>query len=190
MWHKLLADASLFRVLREIDDDTVRQAQAAGCSHCGGPLDHADFWRQPRGMPAELEEDGYVRRPSLCCRRDGCRHRSTPRLLTFLGRCVYVSIAIVVATAMTQGAEAAGVRTVCAATGASPRTVRRWLTWWRTSFVRSRPWLRLRSSLPGIDASALPRAALACFVAAGWATDDALKRLLRALSVDEVPRMV
>ncbi len=189
MWHSLLSDASFFRELREIDETTVREVKAAGCPDCeGGPLDRADYWRQPRGVPAELEDDGYVRRPSLCCRREGCRHRQTPRLLTFLGRCVYVSVAVVVAVAITQGTTPVGVRAVCEATDASPRTVRRWLTWWRTSFVRSRPWLRLRPSLAGIDESALPSAALAVFAGAVSAA-AALTHFLRAISADEVPRM-
>lgn len=189
MWHSLLSDASFFEVLRGIDEDTVREVQQGGCQHCRGPLDHADYWRQPRGMPAALEEEGYVRRPSLCCRREGCRRRETPRLLTFLGRCVYVSVAVVVAAAMTQGATPDRVRAVCEATAASPRTVRRWLAWWRASFPLSRPWLRLRPSLMGIDESSLPGAVLERFKAAGSSVQEAGVLLLRAVSVDEVPRM-
>lgn len=188
MWHNLLGDSTLFRVLREIDDDTVKAAKADGCPCCGGPLDHAGYLRQPRGLPAAMEEDGYVRRPSLCCRR--CRRRVTPRLLTFLGRCVYVSVVIVIGAAMTQGATPASVRKVCETTGASPRTVRRWLTWWREAFIRSRPWLKLRPSLIGVEESALPRAALDRFaVAAESALSAAMTRFLQAASADEVPRM-
>lgn len=188
MWHKLLADSRLFSVLRGIDEDTVREVRAGGCPDCGGPLDHADYWRQPRGMPAAFEDDGYVRRPSLCCRR--CRRRATPRLLTFLGRCVYVSVAVVIAATMSQGAEPAGVRAICGATGAAPRTVRRWLTWWRRSFVLAHPWLKLRPSLPGVDEAALPSSALERFVAAGHDLVTSVQLFLRAVSKGEVPAMV
>lgn len=183
MWHKLLGDASLFRVLRGIDEDTVNDAKAGRCQHCGGALDSADYWRQPRGMPAELEDDGYVRRPSLCCRRDGCRRRLTPPLLTFLGRRVFVSVVVVLAAALAQGEEAPAVRGVAEVCGASPRSVRRWLSWWRESFVRLRPWLALKARLGGgLDEGALPRAALERFRhAARGDLQAALVQFLRAV---------
>jgi hypothetical protein len=34
-------------------------------------LDRADYWRKPRGLPAALE-DNFRRRPSFCCRAEGC----------------------------------------------------------------------------------------------------------------------
>ena len=63
------------------------------------------------GSPQPAEAFG--RRFSLCCGREGCRHRATPPSVRFLGRRVYVGAVVIVASAIaltTIAASAVGTR--------------------------------------------------------------------------------
>src|SRR3989304_4273818 len=75
---------------------------AAGWRRCGGRLHRAHYPRKPRGGPAELEP-GQERRLSFCCAREGCRRRTTPPSLRFLGRRVYFGPVFVLVTTLCQG---------------------------------------------------------------------------------------
>lgn len=118
MSHDWIADINFFRVLDAEDARVTAEVRSAGCPDCGGRLDQANYPRKPRG--GELGEAGEIfdRRRSLCCAREGCRHRRTPPSLMFLGRRVYLAITVVVAAWRS-------------ATPASPpwRTVDRWRSW-------------------------------------------------------------
>jgi hypothetical protein len=160
MSHKLLLDSSFFRFIQKIDADTVASAAVQACRHCGAPLDRADYPRKPRGLPPDCEED-WRWRPSFCCRRDGCRKRSSPPLLGFIRGRVYVSAMVTLAAALCQGPTAARVAELRRLLGLSPQTVRRWLGWWRDSFPSTRAWRhQCGSFVPPIDSASLPGALL------------------------------
>lgn len=97
-------------------------------------------------------------RLSLCCSREGCRRRSTPPSVRFLGRRVYAEVVVLVAC----------VRALAGATGTASglpkvprRTVARWQSWWRTVFVATALWLELRSRVvPSPDEARLPTSLL------------------------------
>ena len=129
--------------------------QAAGCA-CGGRLDRADYPRKPRFGSATAEPDpAWSKRLSLCCASEGCRRRVTPPSVRFLGRRVYAEVVVLVACARALlHAEAASKG---ADAGVPRRTVKRWLSWWRTAFVASALWQELCSRLlPPLDESRLP----------------------------------
>lgn len=159
MSHSLLTDSRLFSFIELIDRDAVAACAATSCPHCGGPLDRADFPRKPRGLPAGAGEI-YERRPSLCCREDGCRRRQTPPLVGFLGRRVYVSAIVVLVCAMCQGPSPERLSALERALGVAPRTVRRWLAWWREIFPASPAGRRLMAALVPPPSGAMPLAAL------------------------------
>jgi hypothetical protein len=51
----------------------------------------ANYPRKARGLDEEAERQGrYDLRLSLCCSREGCRRRTTPPSVRFLGRHVFV----------------------------------------------------------------------------------------------------
>ena len=56
MCQKLLGDATLYAVLRRIDEDMAAEVRAGRCPFCGGPLHQANYPRKPRGGPEDLDE--------------------------------------------------------------------------------------------------------------------------------------
>jgi hypothetical protein len=159
MSHKLLTDSRLFQFIERIDQDTVARI-ARRCLHCGGPLDRADYPRKPRGQPAGTP-CAYERRPSYCCREDGCRRRLTPPLVGLLGRRVYLSVVVVLVAACRQGASPLRLQALKEAVGVTPRTVRRWLVWWKEVFPQTSAWQLQRAALvPPVADALLPTSLL------------------------------
>jgi len=134
-----------FEGLVAIDEAIVERAAEEPCRDCGGPLHRGDYPRKPRGGQLAVAAESFGRRFSLCCGREGCRHRATPPSVRFLGRRVYVGAVVVVASviALTTMAASAIVR----ATGVPARTTRRWLRWWHGPFTTSRPFVELSARL-------------------------------------------
>ena len=102
MYRELLRDGRFFELLLKVDLEKLTEVSASGCSRCGGPLHAAHFSRKPRGIlvgPEALPE-GYEVRFDLCCGR--CRRRTLPASVRFLGRKVYVAVAIAVVTAFSK----------------------------------------------------------------------------------------
>jgi hypothetical protein len=143
-----------FVMLEQADERTVERAVAEGCAVCGGPLHHADFVRKPRGALIAPEGEEFVKRFSLCCGREGCRKRRTPPSLRFLGRRVYLGVVVIVASLVAQAHGAA--RVIRQKTGVPARTVRRWLSWWGGTFIRTEVFVAIRARLVGVDESKLP----------------------------------
>jgi hypothetical protein len=107
----------------------------------------------------------HTQRLSLCCAADGCRRRATPPSVRFLGRRVYVGVAMVAITALDAGAQRAEVRQLRAWLGLSARTLARWRRWWRAVFAESPFWRGARGHLrTPVSATALPGALLQRFV--------------------------
>ena len=89
MFPEILRDARLYLALLQLDRVIAAEVEQAGCC-CGGALHSARYPRKPRGVTAELLPPDYHRRLSFCCARDGCRRRTTPPSVRFLGRRVYL----------------------------------------------------------------------------------------------------
>ena len=148
-----------FEGLMAVDRAIVARAAEEPCRDCGGPLYRGDYSRKPRGGLLSAGTAAWERRFSLCCGRDGCRHRATPPSVRFLGRRVYAGAVVVLASAMALAAISAGA--LVRATGVPALTTRRWLRWWRGPFVASAPFVDLSARLvPAPDRRALPASLL------------------------------
>ena len=128
MCHEDLFDDKLLELLAAEDARVARITKAAGCPRCGGRLDRADYPRKPRGGPEGTAE----RRLSFCCCRDGCRRRATPPSLVFLGRRVYLGMAVLLETlAMTASICVAARPSRCRSTPARVPRLRCSAAFWR-----------------------------------------------------------
>jgi hypothetical protein len=172
MYHELLRDATFWSFLLTIDQDLAQECRQQTCP-CGGRLHAANYPRKPRGGPANLPDE-YCRRLSFCCDRDGCRKRTTPPSVRFLGRKVYLGAVVVLVAAMRQGPSSQRVRRLSELFDADRRTIARWQVFWREHFPNTEFWWVARSRLaPAVDVTSLPRALLEAFVHAnddrdGW----------------------
>lgn len=176
MYDKILADASLPSVLWALDRELAAEVKARGCIHCHGPLDVADYIRKPRCGPLELEE-AHCRRLSLCCRREGCRRRTTPPSVRFLGRRVYLSVVVVLVGVLRQGPTPWRVAKLSQVLGVNRRTLVRWRHFWIVQLGGSRTFELARADfMPPPECAYLPRSLVECF------TGTATERVLRALS--------
>lgn len=161
MCHELLADAKFFELLLRYDEDLAAAARKKGC-RCGGRLDSARFPRKPRGGPADLE--GYDKRFSFCCAKDGCRSRVTPPSVRFLARRVYLGAVVVLVSAMRYGLSSRRLQKLYEHIGADRRTLERWRRWWLQAFVRSELWREAKGRfMPPVDENTLPASLLERF---------------------------
>lgn len=150
--------SEFFEGLVAIDEAIVARAAEGSCRDCDGPLYRGDFPRKPRAGVLAVTE-AFSRRFSLCCGREGCRVRTTPPSVRFLGRRVYVGAVVVLASAVALMAMAANA--AARVTGVPPRTLRRWRRWWRGPFTASAPFVELSARLvPAPDRQRLPASLL------------------------------
>lgn len=152
----------IFQWLVEIDEETSRRVAAGGCRWCAGPLHRGDYARKPRGGLLALTGEAFCRRFSLCCGRAGCRRRAMPPSVRFLGRRVYLGVAVVLASILALTATAA--RQIERQTGIPGRTVRRWRAYWESDFPRSQLFQEQRGRfLPPLCVERLPASLLERF---------------------------
>jgi hypothetical protein len=169
--HALLYDPKFLALLLRIDHELAAQTRADGCG-CGGSLHRADYPRKPRGCPLEARPD-LSSRLSFCC--SVCRGRSTPMSVRFLGRRVYLALAVVLVSARPGGPTPAAAR-LGLALGVARRTVARWLEWWREQFPRTPLWRAACARfMPPVPEERLPGGLIERF---GGAAPEALMRLL------------
>jgi len=153
--HALLSDSTLWRFLFRLDQDLALEARRRGC-RCGGVLHSARYPRKPRGALTDLDPE-YGSRLSLCCAREGCRKRTTPPSVRFLGRRVYLGVVVVLASAMRDGITAKRTEHLRDRLGVGLRTLRRWRAWWRGAFAAGGFWKSVRGRfVPPVEVSALP----------------------------------
>ena len=138
MYHVLLRDASFWDFLFQVDKQLAEAACQAGCP-CGGRLHRANYPRNPRGGCANLPES-YRHRLSFCCERDGCRKRTTPPSVRFLGRKVFLGAVVVLVAAMRQGPSPRRVRELTELFDVDRRTIARWCIFWREHFPQTAFW--------------------------------------------------
>ena len=175
MCHALLSDPRFLELLLRIDHELAAQRRVEGC-RCGGTLHRADYPRKPRGCSREVRSD-HSSRLSFCC--SICRGRATPRSVRFLGRRVYLGLAVVLVSARPAGPTPAAAR-ASQALGVSRRTVARWRDWWHKQFPRTPLWrLGCARFMPPVPHEQLPGGLLERFVGQAH---EALTQLLVWLS--------
>lgn len=149
-----------FADLTQADERMAAAVAREGCPYCHGPLHVANYQRKPRGGAMAGAGEAFSLRHSLCCGRRGCRRRVLPPSLRFLGRRVYLEMAVLLASAYAQ--IAMGLRAAARQTAVSARTLARWGCWWREEVARLGWWAELRARLlaPGPEESLLPQSLL------------------------------
>jgi len=149
----VLQDPTFFQFLYCIDQEHAAVVRARGCALCGGPLHQANYERKPGDGPWEALQDAT--RFSFCCGH--CRRRCTPESVRFLGRRVYRSAVVLLATALCSGLNPRRGQQLSAQFGVSVRTIQRWRQWWLTGFTKTKLWRELRGRfMPPVAESALP----------------------------------
>ena len=175
MCHALLFDPKFRALLLRIDHELAERRRADGC-RCGGTLHRANYPRKPRGCANVVRPD-YSSRLSFCCAE--CRKRATSMSVRFLGRRVYLALAMVLVSARRAGPTPAAAR-LGTELGVARRTVQRWRAWWCEQFPLTPLW---RSScarfMPPVATQQLPDELLERFTGAAH---EALMRLLVWLS--------
>jgi hypothetical protein len=149
--------AELFR----LDEQIAEAVRAAACVHCGGAIYVANYQRKPRGAAIGAEGEEFTLRHSLCCGREGCRKRTLPPSVRFLGRRVYLEIVVLAASLCAQAAQT--LRAAREATRVPVWTLRRWLTWWQQQLRELAWWRQLRAQFapPPPEEKDLPRSLVA-----------------------------
>jgi hypothetical protein len=175
MCHAFVSDSKFYQFLLRLDQDIAKEVQESGCP-CGGVLHSARYPRKPRGHRSALDEN-YEYRLSFCCASEGCRRRTTPPSVRFLGRKVYLGVLVVLISALEGGLSARGRRQLVDTLEVPAQTLWRWQRWWREVFAEG-PWWRLERAqfIPPIAAARLPGALLARLGGA-----DLSQRLVRLL---------
>jgi hypothetical protein len=156
VYQAVLADAKFHEQLLVFDRDLAAAARAARCWLCGGALHSASYDRKPRGCPGGLGQE-YAERFSFCCAVDGCRKRTTPPSLRFLGRKVYLATVMTLISAMLHGTTPSRLARLSVVPGIDRRTLTRWRAWWRSSFTDSRfASLAAAAFMPPLQIASLP----------------------------------
>lgn len=164
--------------LLTLDREIAEETQARRCG-CGGRLHRADFPRKPRGLPIGFDAELLSRRLAFCCDVDGCRTRALPPSVIWLGRRVYLGVVVLLGAALRNGASPERVRRICELTGASRRTVHRWVHWWLETFTETPTWRLVRPRLVSGDLAAASTLPLALLDAAR--ADDPLATITRVM---------
>jgi len=173
--HALLQDPKFFRLLLRIDEELAADVHAGRCA-CGGVLHRANYPRKPRACLNEVRAD-FESRFSFCCA--DCRKRKTSTSVRFLGRRVYLALAVVLCSARHAGQNTAAAR-VCTDLAVPVRTLQRWRRWWVDLFALTPLWqASCARFMPPVDSDLFPAGLLERFV--GEAAEQ-LVRLLVFLS--------
>jgi hypothetical protein len=200
MLHQFVLCREFFAKLLELDEQLARVVAEAGCRHCGGPLHRAHYPRKPRGAVFAVAGEAFSLRHSLCCGRPGCRRRTLPPSLRFLGRRVYLEVVVLLASLCTQ--LAVSLRAAARAMAVPRRTLGRWGRWWREWLPQTALWTQVRAHFapPPPAAARLPRSLLerleatvgrqAAVVAAGCGVRDAALLLAARLLAPATTRSV
>lgn len=177
MYQTLLSSSSFFTLLLRFDEDLAAQAREVGCP-CGGALHSARYVRKPRGGPEGLGPE-HAMRLSFCCSVEGCRRRTTPPSLRFLGRKVFFGALVLLLPVLREGPTPQRLRRLAETFAVSPRTLLRWRRWWRAVVPLSRFWeaMRGRFAVP-VATEALPGSLLAAFSARAQPREQVVSVLL------------
>lgn len=153
MLHDIRLGVEFFAWLAELDRRLARWVAAGRCHYCDGRLHQGNYCRKPRGAKVAGAAEGSTVRYSLCCNREGCRRRTLPPSLRFLGRRVYAEAVVLIASvvALLLG----GTGPASEATAVPARTLKRWATWWREIFPQSQTWQEVRALMVPSPAEAL-----------------------------------
>jgi len=175
----LLRNEKLYKWLEQVDRELAQQAAAGGCWSCAGNLHRGDYKRKLRGGWEGIE-GACAKRLSFCCALEGCRKRTTPPSVRFLGRKVYAGVVVVLISAIRHGISKKRLAVLREALGIDRRTLERWRVWWIEEFAEGSFWKaeRGRFSEP-VKTATMPLELVELF---GAREPDGLVRLMKFLS--------
>lgn len=182
-----LITALFIQELYQEDLAEAERIKAAGCPYCGGVLHCGNYQRKPRGIVGEaLRLLGLDWRISFCCSNEGCRKRSTPESVRFLGRKVYVGVCLVVAGVLRgQGVK---VAKICVLLGMSAETLRCWTRWWSGPVQNSSWWRAARAQImPPLEGKHFVGALFERLLIRAEGVKTAIRKLLTFVSPITVP---
>lgn len=186
-YHSVFRSASFLCSLLDLDLKTTAHVRAGKCCHCGGPLCRADYPRKPRGVPREFEKE-FSKRLSLCCGAEGCRKRTTPPSVRFLGRRVYAAVSFILLSMLYHGVtverERQLRRQLHGQFPADQRTLARWREWWQRVLPTSSFWRVARSQLRSpVSSTDLPAGLVQSFLGDAASQLTSTLKFLSPLSV-------
>ena len=122
---------------------------------------------------------------SFCCATEGCRRRTTPPSLRFLGRKVFFGVVVLLVPILRDGPTPERLARLRERFAVSVRTVRRWIRFWREAFTTTRVWqaARGRFAMP-VREGAMPASLLEAFsgISDGRTRVTAVLRLVSPMS--------
>jgi hypothetical protein len=134
--HAFLQNPNFLLLLLQIDTDFAAETLVSGCFYCAGKLHRANYPRKPRGCLDELFDD-FSFRFSFCC--SDCRKRNTSMSVRFLGRRVYLGLAVVLMSA-SRTADTSKVARLSGMLHVPTLTIQRWREWWVNQFPFTTLW--------------------------------------------------
>jgi hypothetical protein len=134
--HFFLQNPNFLLLLLQIDTDFAAQMRVSGCFYCAGRLHRANYPRKPRCCPDEFFDD-FSFRFSFCCSH--CRKRNTSMSVRFLGRRVYLGLAVVLMSA-SRTADTSKVAKLSGMLHVPALTIQRWREWWVNQFPHTTLW--------------------------------------------------
>jgi len=157
--HALLQNTKFLQLLLKMDAELAAIARTSGC-RCGGRLHRGNYPRKPRCCPDEVYDD-FDWRYSFSCNL--CRKRTTPVSVRFLGRRVYLGLAVVLMSAGRTEATSA-VAKLSWITNVPALTIQRWRKWWAEEFPL-KPLLQAACArfMPPVELGQLPASLLERF---------------------------
>ena len=149
----------------------VANARHSPSYGCALRLDRPPFERAARSRPKNSQA------LSLCCAV--CRKRATSLSVRFLGRRVYLALAVVLVSGSRGGSTATGAR-LGAELGVARQTLKRWQSWWTEQFPLTPLWRTTCARfMPPADVLGFPDTLLERFEGS---PTDSLMRFLVLLS--------
>lgn len=142
----IITDPRLYNTLLKIDKELADEARGKGCPRCGGTLHSAKYPRKIKRSCFPIDGKNIIRF-SFCCNTDGCRRRVTPRSVRFMGRRRYLSVVVVLHSALCHGLTQRRIEEVSKLVGVSLRTLSHWQTWWRETLPRTQFWQHAKAFL-------------------------------------------
>jgi hypothetical protein len=117
---------------------------------------HAAWYQRKSRSPFEAqlpaEWDTFY---GLCCSKVGCRRRTRPFSIRYAGRSPHSAGILLLCNLLRAGATQRRVLALCKELLVSERTIRRWLRFWKASFLRTKWWRELGGRFAIMSGSAI-----------------------------------
>jgi len=186
-YHSLLSSVIFLRALLDLDWQVARSIQGFRCPECGGPLHWAPYPRVPRGLVPAVLTEAFSRRWSLCCGAEGCRKRTTPPSVCFLGRRQFIGATFIVLSLLRRGVTPETARELRASIPVESRTLERWRRWWSRQLPTTQFWRAVAGRFaPSVATEEMPASLVKRFMGDAAARLKASLRFLSPLTTSSI----